>query len=131
MADLKLTITKLKRYEDARGLLFEPATAEEIAAQKNCHVVLSVPGCVRGNHYHHKAAEVMIVNGPMQMRFREQGQLIEHLVPAGETWKFFIPPGVSHAGKGLGPGTAFMMAFSSEMHDPAKPDLVRDLLFEV
>ena len=130
MAELKLTITKLKRHADARGLLFEPITAEELLAQKNCHVVVSTPGCVRGNHFHKQATELMVVNGPTLMRFRERGQVSEHLVPEGETWKFLIPSGVSHASKNTGTASALMVAFSTTVHDPANPDLVRDILFE-
>jgi mannose-6-phosphate isomerase-like protein (cupin superfamily) len=48
-------------------------------------------------------------------------------VPAGQAWRFTIPAGVSHAYRGHGPGPMVMVAFNSEVHDPARPP-IRDVI---
>jgi len=113
-------------YRDARGALFEPVDDTHLAGKRNAHVVLTEPGFVRGNHYHRVGTEIAVVTGPAQVRLKEAGMLRDLEVPAGETWRFTIPPGVTHAYRNPGPGTMFLIGFNSERHDPAAPDLVRE-----
>jgi mannose-6-phosphate isomerase-like protein (cupin superfamily) len=49
-------------------------------------------------------------------------------VPAGEAWRFTIPPGVGHAFQGTGDGPMVLVAFNTEAHDPADPDVAPDPL---
>jgi len=113
-------------YRDARGALFEPVDDTHLAGKRNAHVVLTEPGFVRGNHYHRVGTEIAVVTGPAQVRLKEEGVLRDLEVPAGETWRFTIPPGVTHAYRNPGPGTMFLIGFNSERHDPAAPDMVRE-----
>jgi dTDP-4-dehydrorhamnose 3,5-epimerase-like enzyme len=113
-------------YRDARGALFEPVDDTHLADKRNAHVVLTEPGFVRGNHYHRVGTEIAVVTGPAQVRLKEAGVLRDLEVPAGETWRFTIPPGVTHAYRNPGPGTMFLIGFNSERHDPAAPDMVRE-----
>jgi dTDP-4-dehydrorhamnose 3,5-epimerase-like enzyme len=115
---------------DARGLVFEPLRLEEIAAQKNVHVVFTRPGAVRGNHYHHHATEIFAVVGPALVRVRAAGVLRDFDVPEGETQRFTIPPLVSHAVRHHGTAPGLTIAFSTHPHDPANPDTHRDVLID-
>jgi dTDP-4-dehydrorhamnose 3,5-epimerase-like enzyme len=119
-------IEPVRTHSDARGLLFEPLDDAGLAAQKNTHVVLTEPGVVRGNHRHVKGTEVAVVVGPAQVRLKEGDRVRDIDVPAGEAWRFQIPPGVVHAYRNPGPGTMVLVAFNSEVHDPAVPDTVRE-----
>lgn len=121
-----VTIEPLRRAADARGEVFEPLDADGLAHQRNVHVVLTAPGHVRGNHYHTRGTEVTVVVGPAQVRLRESGAVRDIEVPSGETWRFTIPPGVTHAYRGTGEGTLVLVAFNSLPHDPADPDTTRD-----
>jgi len=115
---------------DGRGVVVEPLRPEEFAAQRNAHLVLTEPGQVRGNHYHERGTEVMLVFGPAVVRLRERGELREERVAAGDVVRFVLPPLVSHAVRGTGEAPLLVLSFSSAEHDPANPDVVRDVLFD-
>ena len=119
-------IELIRTLRDARGALFQPLEACDLASQKNTHVVLTEPGCVRGNHYHPLGTEVSVLAGPAFVRLKEDGAVHDFVVPEGETWRLTIPPGVVHAYRNPGPGSMLLIAFNTELHDPAHPDAVRE-----
>lgn len=119
-------IEKLSSFDDARGTLFEPLDAAGLALQRNTHVVLTEPGCIRGNHYHLSGTEISVIRGPALVRLKEDGVLYNLTVPAGEVWRLAIPPGVVHAYQNTGGAPMLLVAFNTELHDPARPDVVRE-----
>ena len=121
-------IENLSSHRDARGSLFEPLNAAELSRQRNVHVVLTEPGEVRGNHFHRSATEMTTVVGPCLVRLKEAGALRDVAVPAGEAWRFTLPPGVVHAYRNTGTSTMVLVSFASALHDPANPDTVRDVI---
>jgi UDP-2-acetamido-2,6-beta-L-arabino-hexul-4-ose reductase len=121
-------ITPLKAAADARGLVFEPAQPEELAAQQNVHVALTAPGCVRGNHYHLNGTEIMVAPGPVLVRYRENGEIRDVAVPENAVYRFVFPPNVAHAIQNTGSRAAAIIAFNTQRHDAAKPDVVRDVI---
>jgi len=124
-------IDVLRVASDARGYVFEPMDAAGLNGQfRNVHVVYTVPGVARGNHFHPKGTEISAVAGPAVVRYRQQGAAREVRVPVGEVWQFTFPPGVSHAFLNDGAQPTVLAAFNTELHDPAAPDAVRDVLFE-
>jgi dTDP-4-dehydrorhamnose 3,5-epimerase-like enzyme len=122
---------RLKVITDQRGFVIELLTAEDFASQRNAHIVVSLPGVVRGNHYHTKGRETMTVLGPSLVRFREHSGIEEVVVPDKEAWRFVFLPGVSHAIKNLGGKANTLVAFNTMEHDPANPDTHKDLLIDV
>ena len=122
------TPESLRVAADERGAVFEPIDDALLAAQHNCHIVVSAPGAVRGNHVHRAATETTAVTGPCEVRWRSQGQIHQVEVPAGQVWRFVFAPGVSHAFRGLGPTPWVIASFSTQPHDPARPDVTRDVL---
>jgi dTDP-4-dehydrorhamnose 3,5-epimerase-like enzyme len=122
----RVRIETIKTHRDARGSLFEPMDDVELAAQRNVHVVITEPGGVRGNHVHERAVEMTTVAGPCLVRLREAGEIRDVLVPAGETWRFTIPPGVVHAYRNTGDALMVLVSFSSVVHDPAGADTRRE-----
>ena len=128
---MPVSYERLKVISDQRGFVLEVLNAEDFASQRNAHIVVSLPGVVRGNHYHLKGKETMTVLGPSLVRFREQGTIGEVVVPEREAWRFVFLPEVSHAIKNLGGGTNTLVAFNTSDHDPANPDTHRDVLIEV
>jgi dTDP-4-dehydrorhamnose 3,5-epimerase-like enzyme len=115
---IRVCIEPVKTHRDPRGSLFEPLDDAELAAQKNVHVVLTQPNEVRGNHVHERAVEMTSVVGPCLVRLKEADQVRDVEVPAGETWRFTIPPGVVHAYRNTGDSVMVLISFSSEVHDP-------------
>jgi dTDP-4-dehydrorhamnose 3,5-epimerase-like enzyme len=127
----------LRQSRDARGVVFEPLDAAQLAAQRNVHVVLSAPGAVRGNHFHRVQHEAAVVVGPARVAWRPAaaegaiaaaGPVESVEVPAGEAWRFEFPPGITHAYENTGGETMVLVAFSTQPHDPANPDTFRDPL---
>jgi dTDP-4-dehydrorhamnose 3,5-epimerase-like enzyme len=125
-----ITVEELGSHSDGRGLLFEPLGPDLLPAQRNCHVVITEPGTVRGNHFHEHGTEVSVVVGPALVRVRENGIIRDFNVATGNTVRFVFPPHVSHAFKNTGTQPMLAIAFNTSIHDPAQPDVVRDVLIE-
>ena len=123
-------IEPVRTHHDARGALFEPLTDLELAAQKNVHVVLTQPNEVRGNHVHRTAVETTSVVGPCLVRLKEGAVVRDVEVPAGEIWRFTIPPGVIHAYRNTGSGVMILVSFSTLQHDPAGSDTRREVILD-
>ncbi|MEN3334495.1 MAG: UDP-2-acetamido-2,6-beta-L-arabino-hexul-4-ose reductase [Blastocatellia bacterium] len=127
---MRVIIETLNLHSDARGPVVEPLDAAGLAAQKNIHVAISQPGCVRGNHYHQLGTEIITVIGPALARFREGEEISDVPIAANEAVRFTIPPGVSHAIKNTGAQPCVMVAFNTILHDRNAPDVFRDVLID-
>jgi dTDP-4-dehydrorhamnose 3,5-epimerase-like enzyme len=128
IATTRAVIEPVRTHQDARGALFEPLTDAELTAQKNVHVVLTQPNEVRGNHLHLTAVETTSVVGPCLVRLQEQGVIRDIVVPAGEIWRFTIPPGITHAYRNTGSGVMVLVSFSTNVHDPGGADTRRNTI---
>jgi len=115
----------LEVHGDERGMVFEPARAGDLAGQRNVHVVVNRPGAVRGNHVHARGTEILTVVGPALIRIREAGVLRDVQVADGAVMRCVFPPGVAHAVRNDGAAEQIMVAFNTEAHDPAAPDVAR------
>ena len=124
----RYTVERLEAREDARGVVFEPLGADEIAGHRNVHVVLTQPGGVRGNHYHERGTEILTVYGPALVRLRDGGRKTDIRAASGEVLRVTIPPGVGHAIRNIGEEPMVLVSFSTEPHDHENPDVVRDML---
>ena len=129
---MSISYERLSVISDERGFVLELLDVGDFASQRNAHIVVSLPGVVRGNHYHTKGRETITILGPSLVRFREPGGGIEEVVvPEKEAWRFVFPPGVSHAIKNLGGEANTLVAFNMVEHDPENPDTRKDLLIDV
>ena len=122
----RAVVQSVKTYRDARGSVFEPLNDAELAGQKNVHVVLTQPNEVRGNHMHKTAVETTSVVGPCLIRLKEAGTVRDIDVPAGETLRLTIPPGVVHAFRNTGESMMVLVSFSTNLHDPTGADTLRE-----
>jgi len=118
----------IKGHWDTRGLVFEPVKGDQLVYQQNMHVVVSVPGAIRGNHYHLKGTEIIAVTGPSLVRIKEDGEMRDVKILEKEIFAFTFPPGVSHAIQNTGKEAHVMAAFNTVAHDPNHPDTVEDIL---
>ena len=127
---MRVKIDRLKIHSDKRGIVFEPIIGQSMPAQENCHVVVSEPGAIRGNHYHLNGTETIAVVGPAFLKFKEGDDIYDFEVPANQIYRFIIPPQVSHAIKNTGKEINILIAFNTLSHDPRNPDVVSDILIE-
>jgi dTDP-4-dehydrorhamnose 3,5-epimerase-like enzyme len=117
-------------HQDSRGSVFEPLEPECLPSQRNMHVVVTEPGCVRGNHYHTRGTEVITVQGPALVRIRDGQGIQDTLIPEGVVTRFTIPPGIAHAVQNLGTRPMLLVASSDLAYDPSAPDVVCEILIE-
>ncbi len=124
-------VEQIRLHTDPRGLVFEPLRPVEFLHQRNSHVVVTTPGAIRGNHYHRVGTEVMVVLGPALVRYRQRGQIVDHEVAVGDAVRFTFPPGIPHAILNNGEAPQISVAFNTQEHEQANPDVVREVLIEV
>lgn len=115
-------------FTDERGSVFNPIEMTDLQDQKNLHVVTSSPQAIRGNHYHQKGTETLIIMGPALVRIRENNNLRDIDIPDRSVYRLIIPPGVSHAVKHTGSDCGVLLSFNTIGYDPENPDVVRDAL---
>ena len=125
-----IRVERVVLHQDSRGSVFEPLDSERLPSQRNLHVVVTEPGCVRGNHYHTRSTEVVTVQGPALVRIRDGQGVHDTLIPEGVVTRFTIPPGIAHAVQNLGTRPMLLVASSDLAYDPSAPDVVREILIE-
>lgn len=111
-----------------RGFVFEPIADELISAQTNCHVIISAPDAIRGNHYHLYGTETITVVGPALLRFKEGNDICDFEVPSKQVYKFVIPPKVAHAIKNISEKDNLLIVFNTVTHSSKKPDVISEIL---
>lgn len=125
---MKVKIEQLKTRTDLRGFVFEPVAKELLASQENCHVVISEPDAIRGNHYHLYGTETVAVVGPALLRFKERNDIYDVEVPSEQVYKFVIPPKVAHAIKNISKKDNLLIVFNTVTHSSKKPDVISEIL---
>jgi len=80
---MKVKINQFKTHKDIRGIVFEPIEKESICIQKNCHIVISKPGIIGGNHLHFFGTETIAVKGPALLRFKEETEVYDFMEEIG------------------------------------------------
>jgi dTDP-4-dehydrorhamnose 3,5-epimerase-like enzyme len=125
---MRVHVEKLRPKSDTRGCVWEPASPEELAAQKNCHVVVTEAGGIRGNHFHKLGTEITTQQGPAVVRYRDEAGVHEVKVAEGEVYRFVFPPNCAHAFTNTGSTPNLLVAFNTVPHDPTSPDVYREVL---
>ena len=127
---MTVTIERIELRQDHRGFVFEPLTGGQLKDQKNTHLVLTEPGCVRGNHYHSRATETLALFGSWLVRYRETGSIKELRFGEREAARITIPPGIAHAFQNTGKWPAILIVFSTLPREELLNDTVADVLIE-
>jgi dTDP-4-dehydrorhamnose 3,5-epimerase-like enzyme len=125
---MNVQIEKLETKSDPRGCVWEPLGAEKIAAQQNCHVVITGPGGIRGNHFHKRGVEIATQRGPALVRFCDARGVQDVNIAEGEVYRFVFPPNCAHAFHNSGTTPNVLVAFNTAPFDPAAPDVFRQEL---
>ncbi|MBN1931378.1 MAG: hypothetical protein JW786_07185 [Desulfobacterales bacterium] len=125
---MAVSVEKVDIISDQRGYVLEPLDSASLMSRQNLHLVVTLPGAVRGNHYHQKGTETITVMGRALVRFREGDTLQDITVPHDQAYQFVFPPGVAHAIQNTGKQSIILIAFNTQKHDREHPDIVRDIL---
>lgn len=121
----KIQITELDNRGDARGFSFT-APAEALAfvgRMADVHLAATKPGAVRGNHYHLRRREAIVVlpGTKWSLHWDEGGEPAEHREFDGASAVMvLISAGASHAVRNDGERDLWLVAISSETYDPAE-----------
>ena len=94
------------------------------------HLVITLPGFIRGNHFHKKGIENLIIYGSALIRIKEQGEIIDIIVAENEAIRLTIPPGISHAIKNIGSNPNLLVAFNTIEHTEQDTDVYPDILID-
>ena len=127
---MKVQVTPLAPHRDPRGSVWEPIGGGELPAQQNCHIVITQPGGIRGNHYHKIGTEIATQAGPALVRYRDETGTHSIEISEDEVLCFTFPPGCPHAMLNNGSRPNVLSAFNTRPFDPEKPDVYPDVLIE-
>lgn len=122
--DSKIQISPLTDYGDQRGFSFTiPAEALQfLDGVEDIHIAAILPGAIRGNHFHQRRREILVLNyvGDWSFHWDEgPNTLAQHREFQGSGAVLItILPGASHAVRNDGAQTLTLMAASSEPYDP-------------
>ena len=120
----KLSFQDLPNTGDARGSSFtlSPETLSFLGRIEDIHVSSLLPGHVRGNHFHTRKKEVLIVVHHSEWSLHwDDGEntsveVNKFLGQGAEV--VFIEPGCSHAVRNIGSSELTIFALNSEAYDP-------------
>lgn len=122
---MPIQISELNNHGDARGFSFSPPS-EALAFLghiADLHLASTLPGAVRGNHYHIRKQEALILlpGSSWSLHWDEgEGTTVQHRNFDGSSAVLvLISPGCSHAVRNDGMGPLWLVACSSETYDPA------------
>lgn len=107
---------------DARGWLLKPFTGQEGHEAREVYVVYSLPGQVRGQHYHRLATELFtVLEGQARLELLElhSGARCALTLRSEEPMTVEVPPGVAHAIIAEGAGPLMLLAVATQPYDPA------------
>jgi dTDP-4-dehydrorhamnose 3,5-epimerase-like enzyme len=122
----KIQISELPNSGDTRGFSFTAPTEALafVGRMSDVHLASTKPGSVRGNHYHLRRREaIVILPGPKWSFHWDEGDgtSAQHREFDGSfAVLVLVSPGASHAVRNDGDQDLWLAAMSSETYDPAE-----------
>lgn len=123
---MKIHISELANHGDTRGLSFSlPQQALDfLGSVADIHLASTLPGAIRGNHYHSRKREAIIFlpGTPWSLHWDEGPDIPVRYRPfdGSECVLVMIFPGCSHAVRNDGASPLWLVACSSEAYDPSE-----------
>jgi oxalate decarboxylase/phosphoglucose isomerase-like protein (cupin superfamily) len=123
---MNIQVSELRNSGDARGFSFTvpPEALDFLGRIADIHLASTAPGAVRGNHYHLRRREaiVMLPGTAWSLHWDEgEGMAPQHrrFDGAGAVL-VLVSPGSSHAVRNDGTTPLWLVACSSEAYDPTE-----------
>ena len=123
---MAIQISELGNNGDARGFSFTAPSAalDFLGRVADMHLASTLPGAVRGNHYHlAKREAIVVLPGPAWSLHWDEGEGMpaQHRSFAGSSAVLVLTtPGCSHAVRNDGEAPLWLVACSSEPYDPSQ-----------
>jgi oxalate decarboxylase/phosphoglucose isomerase-like protein (cupin superfamily) len=123
---MKIQVSELGNTGDARGFSFTaPSDALAfVGPVADMHLASIAPGAVRGNHYHLRRREaIVILPGTAWSLHWDEGKNMpaQHRAFDGRSAVLvLVSPGASHAVRNDGAAPLWLVACSSESYDPTE-----------
>jgi dTDP-4-dehydrorhamnose 3,5-epimerase-like enzyme len=123
-SQMKIQISELNNNGDGRGFSFTmPSEALDFLGRvADMHLASTLPGAVRGNHYHlHKREAVTLLPGTAWSLHWDEGEgtpAHHRSFDGSSAVTVLISPGTSHAVRNDGESPLWLVACSSEPYDP-------------
>lgn len=123
---MKIRILQLNNSGDGRGFSFTaPVEAlDYVGRMADVHLASTKPGAVRGNHYHLKRREAIVVLPGTNWSFHwdegDETAALHREFDGSRAVLVLVAPGASHAVRNDGEDLLWLVAISSERYDPAE-----------
>jgi oxalate decarboxylase/phosphoglucose isomerase-like protein (cupin superfamily) len=123
---MKIQISELSNSGDGRGFSFTaPVEAlEYVGRMADVHLASTKPGAVRGNHYHLRRREAIVVLPGSKWSFHwdegNQTPAQHSEFDGSHAVLVLVSPEASHAVRNDGEELLWLVAISSERYDPAE-----------
>jgi oxalate decarboxylase/phosphoglucose isomerase-like protein (cupin superfamily) len=123
---MTIKISELGNAGDARGLSFTapPEALSFVGRIADMHLASTAPGAVRGNHYHLRKREAIILfPGTAWSLYWDEGEgtpAQQRSFSGSGAVLVLVSPGSSHAVRNDGAALLWLVACSSEPYDPAQ-----------
>jgi UDP-2-acetamido-2,6-beta-L-arabino-hexul-4-ose reductase len=116
---------KLRERIDARGNLVENTKEQVMTNSRHFFVSKSIPGAVRGNHYHKEKQEFFfVIQGKCEIAIKdlksEQSESI--IVSDKDNLLVSVEPNKAHAIKNVGKNELILLALVNKPLDQNNPD---------
>ena len=125
-------VRALERHADDRGSLTELLRSDwpEFTQFGQAIVTVNQPGVIRAWHWHDRQTDVIVVVAgravvPLydgRTGSKTAGAVEAHVCGDGDLKAIFVPPGVWHGYKTIGPEPATIVNFPDQVYDAAHPD---------
>lgn len=112
----------LQLHADQRGDLFEVIKSKNVG---QIFISTTVPGIVRGNHFHHtKVEKFCVIRGDAIIEFRklDSEEILSYNVSGDKPQVVDIPPGYTHNIKNISDKEMITLFWANEIFDPNVPD---------
>ena len=113
-------------HKDHRGFLLRLVRKEHVddSSFGDSYIVSSIPGVVRGNHFHKRTTEwFCLIKGKGCLGLKK-GEQVDFINLDDKNFKLIeIPPGIAHAIKNTGDEVMIFFAYADERFNPDDDDI--------
>lgn len=130
---LSVEITKLEKISDSRGWIADVMKSGRSEDIKQIHFSISIPGAVRGNHFHKFRTEWLLVtsgNATISLLDNLSGEKKELPVSASIPTLVRIPPNVTHSIINSGNNPMHLLVVTNQKPNLQDPDTYRKVLLQ-